>query len=156
MRIELTGNTKTSGDTNFAGKDNSIAVLNISAGNSAENVSNTVNSNILAGNSIGSSNAVVTNISNNASTAEILTFSENYTCVDCGVSFEELSPRMFSFNSPYGACKICGGLGVKKEIDPSLIVEFPSLSINDGAIPFFNMALFQLLFAADAQSRRTV
>ena len=73
-------------------------------------------------------------------TAEILTFSENYTCVDCGVSFEELSPRMFSFNSPFGACKVCGGLGVKKEIDPILIVEYPSRSINDGAIPFFNMS----------------
>ncbi len=70
---------------------------------------------------------------------EILSFSENFTCADCGVSFEELSPRMFSFNSPYGACSECSGLGVKKEIDPSLIVEFPALSINDGAIPFFNM-----------------
>ena len=70
---------------------------------------------------------------------EIISFSENFTCVDCGVSFEELSPRMFSFNSPYGACRECAGLGVKKEIDPSLIVEFPELSINDGAIPFFNM-----------------
>ncbi|MBM3700277.1 MAG: excinuclease ABC subunit UvrA [Actinobacteria bacterium] len=74
-----------------------------------------------------------------AETGEILTFSENFTCPDCDVSFEEISPRMFSFNSPYGACRECGGLGVKKEIDPSLIVEFPSLSVNDGAIPFFNM-----------------
>jgi excinuclease ABC subunit A len=72
-------------------------------------------------------------------TGEILTFSENFTCPDCDVSFEEISPRMFSFNSPYGACRECSGLGVKKEIDPSLIVEFPALSINDGAIPFFNM-----------------
>lgn len=90
-----------------------------------------------SGNAINSTDV---NSAGGAGTAEILTFSENYTCVDCGVSFEELSPRMFSFNSPYGACKICGGLGVKKEIDPSLVVEFPSLSINDGAIPFFNMA----------------
>lgn len=72
-------------------------------------------------------------------TGELTTFSENFTCSDCGVSFEELSPRMFSFNSPFGACKSCSGLGVKKEIDPSLIVEYPSLSINEGAIPFFNM-----------------
>ena len=72
-------------------------------------------------------------------TGEILSFSENFTCVDCGISFEELSPRMFSFNSPYGACKDCSGLGVKKEIDPQLIVEYPALSINEGAIPFFNM-----------------
>jgi excinuclease ABC subunit A len=69
----------------------------------------------------------------------MLTFSEKYTCPDCGISFEEISPRMFSFNSPYGACKECGGLGVKKEIDPGLVVENPALSINDGAIPFFNM-----------------
>lgn len=75
----------------------------------------------------------------NMDSGEILTFSENFTCIDCNVSFEELSPRMFSFNSPFGACKLCSGLGVKKEIDPSLIVEYPSISINDGAIPFFNM-----------------
>jgi excinuclease ABC subunit A len=75
----------------------------------------------------------------NIDSGEILTFSENFTCTDCNVSFEELSPRMFSFNSPFGACKLCSGLGVKKEIDPSLIVEYPSISINDGAIPFFNM-----------------
>ena len=49
---------------------------------------------------------------------EIQTFSENFSCIDCGISFEELSPRMFSFNSPYGACKECSGLGFKKEIDP--------------------------------------
>ncbi len=70
---------------------------------------------------------------------KILTFSEKYTCIDCSISYEEISPRMFSFNSPYGACKQCGGLGVKKEVDPRLIVENPSLSINDGAISFFNM-----------------
>lgn len=70
---------------------------------------------------------------------EILTFSEKFSCVDCGVSFEELTPRMFSFNSPYGACRDCGGLGVKKEVDPVLIVENPNLSINEGAIPIINM-----------------
>jgi len=70
---------------------------------------------------------------------KVLTFSEKYTCTDCGISFEEISPRMFSFNSPYGACKQCGGLGVRKEIDPDLVVQNPGLSINDGAIPFFNM-----------------
>ncbi|MBM3707026.1 MAG: excinuclease ABC subunit UvrA [Actinobacteria bacterium] len=70
---------------------------------------------------------------------QTLSFSENFTCVDCGISFEELSPRMFSFNSPYGACRDCSGLGTKREIDPALIIEYPSLSINEGAIPFFNM-----------------
>jgi len=119
VRIELIGSTNTPGEINSVGNANTA----MQANNASDmNISSDANS------------------AGNARTSEILTFSENYTCVDCGVSFEELSPRMFSFNSPYGACKICGGLGVKKEIDPSLIVEFPSLSINDGAIPFFNMA----------------
>ena len=71
---------------------------------------------------------------------EIHSFSENFSCVDCGIDFEELTPRMFSFNSPYGVCRECGGLGISKEIDPDLIVEHPELSIMDGAIPFFNMS----------------
>jgi len=70
---------------------------------------------------------------------EIYSFSENFSCVDCCLDFEELTPRMFSFNSPYGACKECSGLGISKEVDPDLIVEHPNLSIMDGAIPFFNM-----------------
>ncbi len=70
---------------------------------------------------------------------EIYSFSEKFSCVDCGLDFEELTPRMFSFNSPYGACKECSGLGISKEMDPDLIVEHPNLSIMDGAIPFFNM-----------------
>lgn len=70
---------------------------------------------------------------------EIISFSEKFSCVDCGISYEELTPRMFSFNSPYGACGECGGLGISKEIDANLIVENPRLSIIDGAIPFFNM-----------------
>ncbi|MCL6086889.1 MAG: excinuclease ABC subunit UvrA [Actinobacteria bacterium] len=72
-------------------------------------------------------------------TGEIQTFSENFSCVNCGISFEELTPRMFSFNSPYGACRECSGLGFKKEVDPYLIIEFPKKSINGGAIPFINM-----------------
>ena len=70
---------------------------------------------------------------------EIISFSENFSCVDCGINYEELAPRMFSFNSPFGACGECGGLGISKEIDPDLVVENPKLSIMDGAIPFFNM-----------------
>jgi excinuclease ABC subunit A len=61
-------------------------------------------------------------------------FSETAACPDCGVSFEELSPRLFSFNSPYGACPTCGGLGNKMEIDPELVVPNQSLSIFEGAI----------------------
>ncbi|HAJ94820.1 MAG TPA: excinuclease ABC subunit UvrA [Actinobacteria bacterium] len=70
---------------------------------------------------------------------EIISFSENFSCVDCGISYEELTPRMFSFNSPYGACGECSGLGISKKIDADLIVENPGLSIIGGAIPFFNM-----------------
>jgi len=65
---------------------------------------------------------------------EELLFSERYACVHCGISYEELSPRMFSFNSPYGACPTCSGLGTKMEIDPDLVVPDPSISIAHGAI----------------------
>ena len=63
-----------------------------------------------------------------------LFFSEHFACIDCGISYEELSPRMFSFNSPYGACPTCNGLGTTMDIDPDLIVPDKSLSINQGAI----------------------
>lgn len=62
------------------------------------------------------------------------TYSEQFACVDCGVSYEEIAPRMFSFNSPYGACPACNGLGNVRELDPTLIVPDPNLSINEGAI----------------------
>ena len=65
---------------------------------------------------------------------EELTFSQNYACPDCGISLEELTPRMFSFNNPYGACPVCDGLGVKMEIDPDRIIPNPKLSLNQGAI----------------------
>jgi len=61
-------------------------------------------------------------------------FSQNYACEDCGVSIEELTPRMFSFNSPYGACPTCTGLGVQLRIDPELIMPNPALSIIEGGI----------------------
>jgi len=63
-----------------------------------------------------------------------LTFSEAFACVDCGLSFEELAPRLFSFNSPYGACSACSGLGEKIEIDPWKVIPDRSKSIADGAI----------------------
>jgi excinuclease ABC subunit A len=62
------------------------------------------------------------------------TFSEAFACVYCGISFEELAPRLFSFNSPYGACTSCSGLGEKIEIDPWKVVPDRSKSIADGAI----------------------
>ncbi len=61
-------------------------------------------------------------------------FSQNYACPDCGVSIEELTPRMFSFNTPYGACPKCDGLGMQLLIDPELIIPDDSLSISQGAI----------------------
>jgi len=65
---------------------------------------------------------------------EELLFSEHYACVHCGISYEELSPRMFSFNSPFGACPTCSGLGTKMEIDPDLVVPDPKISIAYGAV----------------------
>lgn len=63
-----------------------------------------------------------------------LTFSQNYACEDCGISIEELSPRMFSFNNPYGACPDCMGLGTQLRVSPDLIMPNRELSILDGGI----------------------
>ena len=69
---------------------------------------------------------------------EELTFSQSFACTNCGISFEELSPRMFSFNSPFGACKTCSGLGTRMEIDPDLVIPDKSLSLGQGAIKPWN------------------
>lgn len=61
-------------------------------------------------------------------------FSEHFACTDCGINFEEISPRMFSFNSPHGACPECNGLGSKLEIDTDFVVPDKYLSLNEGAI----------------------
>jgi excinuclease ABC subunit A len=63
-----------------------------------------------------------------------MVFSQKFSCIDCGFSFPEMTPRMFSFNNPQGACPACSGLGTKRFFDPSLIVPNPSFSINEGAI----------------------
>ena len=63
-----------------------------------------------------------------------IVFSQKFSCIHCGFSFPEITPRMFSFNSPQGACSGCGGLGTKRYFDPGLIVPNPSLSLNEGAI----------------------
>ncbi len=63
-----------------------------------------------------------------------LSFSQNYACEDCGISIDELAPRMFSFNNPYGACPTCTGLGMRLLVDPDLIMPNPNLSIMDGGI----------------------
>lgn len=82
---------------------------------------------------------------------EELTFSENFACIDCGISIEEIAPRLFSFNSPFGACPECTGLGQKMEIDPELVIPDPEKSIAEGAIlPYSsntNQWMWQLLAA---------
>ena len=63
-----------------------------------------------------------------------MVFSQKFSCIDCGFSFPEITPRMFSFNSPQGACPSCSGLGTKRFFDPIFIIPDPSLSLNEGAL----------------------
>ena len=65
--------------------------------------------------------------------AELL-FSERFACETCGISYPELTPQMFSFNSPQGACATCSGLGTRLVLDPELVVPDPDLSLREGAI----------------------
>ncbi|MFA5858026.1 MAG: excinuclease ABC subunit UvrA [Elusimicrobiota bacterium] len=71
---------------------------------------------------------------NSGSKDELKYFSEHHSCVTCGISLPEISPRLFSFNAPYGACPECTGLGTKIEVDPDLVVPDKSLSVNTGAV----------------------
>ncbi|HEX2435110.1 MAG TPA: excinuclease ABC subunit UvrA [Solirubrobacterales bacterium] len=85
-----------------------------------------------------------------------LVFSEQFACLKCGTSIPELEPRIFSFNSPHGACERCHGLGFQRVIDPELIVPDPTLSIADGALaPFTRSAsrYHRRLFEAVAESK---
>ncbi len=77
---------------------------------------------------------IVTVVTGSGADAQEKLYSEHFACVDCGINFEEISPRMFSFNSPHGACPECNGLGSKLEMDPELIVPNTALSLNEGAI----------------------
>ncbi|HEY8417579.1 MAG TPA: excinuclease ABC subunit UvrA [Limnochordales bacterium] len=70
---------------------------------------------------------------------EPLLFSEKLACPDCGVSYEELAPRMFSFNSPYGACPSCDGLGIRMEIDPELVLDRKRSIREGGILPWANV-----------------
>ncbi len=65
---------------------------------------------------------------------EVLVFSEKFACLNCGASMPEIEPRIFSFNSPHGACERCHGLGFQRVVDPDLIVPDPALSIDEGAL----------------------
>ena len=69
-----------------------------------------------------------------ATPEDTLTFSQHFACPTCGMSFQDLAPRNFSFNSPYGACSACDGLGTRYEVDPQLVVPDPDLALEDGAI----------------------
>ena len=73
---------------------------------------------------------IVNNLDNNSDTI----FSEKLACPNCNISFEELTPRLLSFNNPYGACKVCNGIGAHYEISPDLVVPDPEKSLKDGAI----------------------
>ena len=93
-------------------------------------------------------------------TEENLEFSQNYACPDCGISMPELEPRMFSYNTPYGACPDCTGLGFQLKADPALVIPDPSKSILDGAIQVSGWAsartdsIFRMYFEALAKKYR--
>lgn len=80
-------------------------------------------------------------------------FSENFACAECGFSFEELSPRIFSFNSPYGACPECSGLGSKSEFASELVIPYPELSLREGAVhPWSGQNYYQQFLEAAAKA----
>ena len=88
---------------------------------------------------------------------KVQTFSERFACLHCGISMPELEPRIFSFNSPHGACPRCTGLGSQMEIDPDLVVPDPSLSIGEGAIlPWSSGATsyYEQIIAGDRRALR--
>ena len=93
-------------------------------------------------------------------TGEILSFSQNYACEECGISLSELEPRMFSFNNPAGACSHCTGLGFQLEADPDLVIPDKNKSIMDGAIQVSGWqsartdSVFRMYFEALAQKYR--
>ncbi|MGB9755095.1 excinuclease ABC subunit UvrA [Roseiflexus castenholzii] len=80
---------------------------------------------------------LIISIQNKTGAAEEWLMSEANTCTHCGISFPELSPQMFSFNSPQGACPECTGLGVRLEVDPLLLVPNPSLTLHEGAVTYW-------------------
>ncbi|NVM28898.1 MAG: excinuclease ABC subunit UvrA [Candidatus Helarchaeota archaeon] len=78
-------------------------------------------------------------------------FNESLACIECGINLPELSPRMFSFNSPFGACEECDGLGTRTEIDPDLLVPNKSLSVEEGAIRFLGDGYYYQMLEAVAE-----
>ncbi len=86
--------------------------------------------------------------------AEGITFSQHLACTHCGISFDEPAPRSFSFNSPYGACPTCVGLGTKFEVDPELVVPDESLSLADGALGALGRSPERVLLGSAGRSGR--
>ncbi len=79
-------------------------------------------------------------------------FSENFACAECGFSFDEISPRIFSFNSPFGACTECSGLGTRAEFSADLVIPYPELSIREGAVhPLAGQNYYQQFIEAAAK-----
>ncbi|MDK2928119.1 MAG: excinuclease subunit [Bacillota bacterium] len=85
---------------------------------------------------------------------EEFTFSQNFACPVCGFSFEELTPRLFSFNSPYGACPTCTGLGITMEIDPDLVIPDKNKSLAEGAVAPFSRSANYYPQILEALARR--
>ncbi len=81
------------------------------------------------------------------------TLSTSYACPDCGTSLTEITPRLFSFNSPFGACPSCSGLGTVQKVDPERLVPDPSKSIREGAIALYKAGLGELAAAPDRAPR---
>ena len=82
-------------------------------------------------------------------------YSSNFSCAECGFSFEEISPRIFSFNSPYGACPDCSGLGVRVEIDPAKVVPDDNITLREGAVHAWNLGsrYYAKMFEAAVKGR---
>lgn len=85
---------------------------------------------------------------------ESMNFSQSFSCPDCGISIEEIEPRSFSFNNPFGACPECFGLGYKMEFSEELMIPDPSLSINEGAITVLGWQSVRIRPALPMQSCR--
>lgn len=83
---------------------------------------------------------------------EELLFSQHHACPECGFSIPELEPRAFSFNSPYGACQSCDGLGVKLEVDSELVIPDASRSLNDGAVALGSLQAQRITHSCYKQS----
>jgi len=100
-----------------------------------ERITNSVETALDLGNGIIIVNIEVDNkLDENKIKSKDIFYSQNFACPDCDINLEEISPRSFSFNNPYGACPECSGLGIKQRVDPDLLIPNKKLSINEGAV----------------------